>query len=107
MLCAARPLYFCLRMARLYHALAAILKPIVMLLLAVTNLFVPRKDPKYSVTAKDLMRILRDRKDGVCLSDFESALITRIIVLRVKGKGIPFLRGGGRRGGEAAGMYAE
>jgi hypothetical protein len=36
----------------------------------------------------DLMRILEDRKDGVCLSDFESALITKIIVLRAKGKPI-------------------
>ena len=34
------------------------------------------------------MRILQDRKDGVCLTDFESALVTRIIVLRVKGKPI-------------------
>jgi len=86
MLCAARPLHFCLGMARQYRALAALLKPLVMLLLAVTNLFVPRKDPKYSVTAKDLMRILRDRKDGVCISDFESALIGRILVCRAKGR---------------------
>jgi hypothetical protein len=34
------------------------------------------------------MRILEDRKDGVCLSDIESALITKILVLRVKGKEI-------------------
>ena len=86
MLCAARPLHFCLRMARQYRALAAVLRPVVTLLLAVTNLFVPRKDPKYSVTAKDLMRILRDRKDGVCISDFESALIGRILVCRAKGR---------------------
>ena len=86
MLCAARPLYFCLRMARPYRALAALMKPVVMLLLAVTNLFVPRKDTKYSVTAKDLMRILRDRRDGVCISDFESALIGRILVCRAKGR---------------------
>ena len=46
MLCAARPLHYCLGMARQYRVLAAILKPVVMLLLAVTNLFVPRKDPK-------------------------------------------------------------
>ena len=86
MLCAARPLHFCLRMARQYRALAALLRPVATLLLAVTNLFMPRKDPKYSVTAKDLMRILRDRKDGVCISDFESALISRIIVCRAKGR---------------------
>ena len=86
MLCAARPLHFCLGMGQQYRALAAILRPVATLLIAVTNLFVPRKDPKYSVTAKDLMRILRDRKDGVCISDFESALIGRILVCRAKGK---------------------
>jgi hypothetical protein len=32
------------------------------------------------------MRILRDRKDGVCISDFESALIGRILVCRAKGR---------------------
>ena len=34
----------------------------------------------------DLVRILQDRKDGVRLTDFESALITRIIVMRRKGE---------------------
>ena len=86
MLCAARPLFFCLRMARVYRLLAAVLHPVVEALLAVTNLFVPRREQKYAVTAKDLMRILRDRKDGVCISDFESALIGRILVCRAKGR---------------------
>ena len=53
-----------------------------------TDLFMPRKEQKYRLTSADLLRILQDRKDGVCLSDLESALITRIIVLRVKGKPI-------------------
>jgi hypothetical protein len=43
---------------------------------------------KYRLTMSDLLRILQDRKDGVCLSDFESALITRIVVLRAKGRPI-------------------
>lgn len=86
MLCAARPLHFCLGMARQYRALAALLKPVATALLSVTSFFMPRKDPKYSVTAKDLMRILRDRKEGVCISDFESALIGRILVCRAKGR---------------------
>ena len=50
-----------------------------------TDVFRPSKKAKESLTAGDLIRILEDRKDGVCLSDVESALITRIIVLRVKG----------------------
>ena len=34
----------------------------------------------------ELLRILQDRKDGVKLSDFESALIGRIMVLRARGE---------------------
>ena len=71
-----------------YRVLEAILRPLTALGMKFTDLFVPRKDAKYRVTSDDLLRILQDRKDGVCLSDFESALITRIIVLRVKGKPI-------------------
>lgn len=86
LLCAARPLHFCLRMAGAYRTLAIVLRPVATALLAVTNVFVPRREQKYGVTAKDLMRILRDRKDGVCISDFESALIGRILVCRAKGR---------------------
>ena len=86
MLCAARPLSCCLRLARAYKALSAVLSPVVAAAIAITNLFVPRKDQKYRLTGRDLMRILRDRKDGVCISDIESALIGRIISCRVKGK---------------------
>ena len=71
-----------------YRVLEAILRPLTALGMMFTDLFVPRKDAKYRLTSDDLLRILQDRKDGVCLSDFESALITRIIVLRVKGKPI-------------------
>jgi hypothetical protein len=53
-----------------------------------TDLFMPRRDEKYKLTSSDLLRILQDRKDGVCLTDFESALITRIFVLRAKGRPI-------------------
>ena len=86
MICAARPLYLCLKMARAYKVLSAVLSPVVAAAIAITNLFVPRKDQKYRLTGRDLMRILRDRKDGVCISDIESALIGRIISCRVKGK---------------------
>ena len=86
LLCSARPLHWCLRLAPLYRGVSAAFAPLVSALMAVTNVFVPRKEQKYRLTAHDLMRILRDRKDGVCLSDFESALIGRIIACRVKGK---------------------
>jgi len=86
LLCAARPLRFCLAMARPYRALATALGPVARALVAATDVFVPRREQKSGVTTKDLMRILRDRRDGVCLSDIESALIGRILVCRAKGR---------------------
>ena len=87
-LCAARPLRRSLRLAGPYEVMAAALRPFTAIAMALTNLFVSGGGEKYRLTMADLMRILEDRKDGVCLSDFESALITRIIVLRAKGKPI-------------------
>ena len=40
------------------------------------------------VTPDDLLGLLRDRKNGVRLTDFESALIARILVLRKKGEAV-------------------
>ena len=88
MLCAARPLRRSLAIAPAYHILEWMIRPLTALGMMLTDAFVPRTDTKYRLTSADLLRILQDRKDGVCLSDFESALITRIIVLRVKGKAI-------------------
>ena len=88
MLCAARPLRRVLTLAPAYRVLNEILRPLTALGMKLTDLFVPRKEAKARLTSTDLLRILQDRKDGVCLSDIESALITRIIVLRVKGKPI-------------------
>ena len=88
MLCAARPLRRVLTMAPAYRVLNAVLRPLTALGMKLTDLFVPRKEAKSRLTSADLLRILQDRKDGVCLSDIESALITRIVVLRVKGKPI-------------------
>ena len=88
MLCAARPLRRVLALAPVYRVMNAALRPLTALGMKLTDLFVPRKESKARLTSTDLLRILQDRKDGVCLSDIESALITRIIVLRVKGKPI-------------------
>ena len=89
LLCAARPLRRSLALAGAYEAMAELLGPFTALAMKFTDLFVGgRRDEKYSLTAKDLVRILHDRRDGVCLSDFESALVTRIVVLRVKGRPI-------------------
>jgi len=89
LLCAARPLRRSLALAGAYEAMAASLRPLTALAMRFTDLIIGgRREEKYKLTANDLVRILQDRRDGVCLSDFESALVTRIIVLRVKGKPI-------------------
>jgi len=88
LLCAARPLRRTLFLVDSYTLMADLLKPLTFAALRLTDFFVPRKDIKYRLTSSDLVRILQDRKDGVCLSDVESALISRIIVLRVKGRAI-------------------
>ena len=88
LLFAARPLRRILRVADAVDALAFALRPLTATAMKLTDVFVPRKEAKYNLTASDLIRILQDRKDGVCLSDFESALISRILVLRVKGRPI-------------------
>lgn len=88
LLFAARPLRRILAVAGAYEILAAALMPAVSLAMRFTDLFLPRREQKYKLTSADLLRILQDRKDGVCLTDFESALITRIFVLRAKGSPI-------------------
>lgn len=88
LLFAARPLRRILSVADAVKVMSIALTPLTSLAMRFTDMFMPRKEQKYRLTSADLLRILQDRKDGVCLSDFESALITRIIVLRVKGKPI-------------------
>lgn len=86
LLCAARPLRRSLMMADVYEFMSRGLSPLTFIAIKITNFFISGKESKYKLTTKDLIRILQDRKDGVCLSDFESALIGCIIVNRVKGK---------------------
>jgi len=88
LICAARPLRSILALADTYKSVAVLLKPLTAVAMALTGIFVPRKESKYKLTADDLVRILQDRKDGVCVSDIESALISRIIVLKAKRKPI-------------------
>lgn len=88
LLCAARPLRRILFLAPVYRVMDFVLSPLTRIGIAFTDLFVPQNEVKEKLTSADLMRILDDRKDGVKLSDFESALISRLIVLRVKGKPI-------------------
>jgi len=86
LLCAARPLRRSLKLAVVYDYVSWGLSPLTYIAMKLTNFFISGKDSKYKLTTKDLIRILQDRKDGVCLSDFKSALIGKIIVNRVRGK---------------------
>lgn len=83
--CSARPLRRTLRLAPVYRVFAVVLSPLTSLAVAVTGLFAGGPRTRERVTPDNLLRILQDRKDGVRLTDFESALIARILVLRVKG----------------------
>lgn len=82
----ARPLRRSLKIAPYYRVLEIAVRPLANALSAFTRLFVKTPAQRYRVTVADLVRILQDRKNGVMVSDFESALISRIIVLRKKGE---------------------
>ncbi len=88
LLCSARPLRRSLLLSGPFCIISFILRPVTFIAIKVTDFFVPPKKTKDRLTAGDLIRILEDRKDGVCLSDVESALIGRIVVLRAKSKKI-------------------
>ena len=83
--CSARPLRRTLRLAPVYRVFSATFAPLTSLAAAVTGLFAGRPRARERVTPDNLLRILQDRKDGVRLTEFESALIARILVLRMKG----------------------
>ncbi len=83
--CSTRPLRRSLALAPAFSAFARAFYPLTAVAMAITNMFIPKAEPKDKVTANELMRILKDRKDGVKLTDFESALIARILLLRRQG----------------------
>lgn len=88
LLCSARPLRRVLLLSGPFRFISLLLCPVTFIAIKLTDFFVPPKKNRERLTAGDLIRILEDRKDGVCLSDVESALIGRIIALRAKGKKI-------------------
>lgn len=81
-----RPLRRSLKVAPAYRIFEMAMRPLTAVFSAFIRLFVKMQVTKYTVTIGDLVRILQDRKDGVKISDFESALISRILVLRKKGE---------------------
>lgn len=82
----ARPLSRLVKAAPAFGVFSDILAPLTTVAVWLTGLFVKRGEPRYKVTANDLVTIIQDRKDGVRLTDFESALISRILVMRRKGE---------------------
>ncbi|MBQ3672399.1 MAG: DUF21 domain-containing protein [Kiritimatiellae bacterium] len=89
LLCSTRPLRRILALARTYRVFAFVMAPLTAVATAITSLAAGRArrtDAQPPVTVHDLLRILEDRKNGVRLTDFESALISRILVLRRKGQ---------------------
>lgn len=80
-----RPLSRMLKIAPVYRILSDALSPVAYVATSVIRALMHKSEPKYKVSANELLRILQDRKDGVKLTDFESALISRILVLRKKG----------------------
>lgn len=89
LLCASRPMKWMLRVARIYRWYSLIASPLASAASAVAALFGGGDDKaRDRLTPDDLLGILRDRKNGVRLTDFESALIARIMVLRKKGEAV-------------------
>lgn len=82
--CSTRPLARSLRLAGFYRAFETAVRPLSSAAMAVTGLFAGREEQKEKTTASDVLRILEDGRDGVRLTDFESALVSRILVLRRK-----------------------
>ena len=89
LLCASRPMKWMLRLAGIYRWYSLIASPLATVATAVAALFGGGDDKaRDRLTPDDLLGILRDSKNGVRLTDFESALIARIMVLRKKGEAV-------------------
>ncbi len=88
LICSARPLRRMLALAGAWRAFAVAFAPLTALALRLTGLFSPSSVKREPVTAQEVLRILRDRKDGVRLTDLESALVAKILVCRAKGKSV-------------------
>ena len=84
--CSARPLRRMLALAPYWAVFARVFVPVGSLVQRLIEHLMPRQEAKPKMTPEAVLKILEDRKDGVRLSDLESALIGRIMVLRAKGE---------------------
>ena len=86
LLCSARPLRRLLWLAPAWRVFARMFAPVGAAVQLVIERVLPKRETKSKMTPESILKILQDRKDGVKLSDFESALIGRIMVLRARGE---------------------
>ena len=86
LLSSARPLRRLLVLAPVWKVFARVFVPVGALVQLAVDRFLPRRDGRTKMTPEAVLKILEDRKDGVKLSNFESGLIGRIMVLRAKGE---------------------
>ena len=84
--CSTRPLRRMLALAPYWAVFARVFVPVGALVQRVIERLMPKQEAKPKMTPEAVLKILEDRKDGVRLSDLESALIGRIMVLRAKGE---------------------
>lgn len=82
----ARPLRRMLMLAPIWSVFARIFVPIGAIVQKVIEKLLPKREMKAKMTPEAVLKILEDRKDGVKLTDFESALIGRIVLLRSRGE---------------------
>lgn len=84
--CAMRPLNRTLALAPAWSVARRFLIPIGTVIQSAISRFLPRREQTQRMTPATVLKILEDRKDGVKLSDFESALVGRLMVLRARGE---------------------
>lgn len=84
--CAMRPLNRTLALAPAWSVAQRFLIPIGSVIQSAISRFLPRREQTQRMTPATVLKILEDRKDGVKLSDFESALVGRLMVLRARGE---------------------
>ena len=83
---AMRPLGRTLAAAPLWRIASKVLVPAGGVVQTVIGPFLPKREAPARMTPEAVLKILEDRRDGVKLSDFESALIGRLMVLRANGQ---------------------
>ncbi|MBO7683888.1 MAG: DUF21 domain-containing protein [Kiritimatiellae bacterium] len=82
----ARPLSRTLALAPAWRVVSRALVPVGSVVQGVISRFLPRREQGPRISHDSILRVIEDRKDGVKLSDFESALIGRLMVLRKRGE---------------------